>query len=371
MGEVKGLEVMVRGWEDAALYVGLINRLMDIPPFGAVQNWRSFRTHLLQANVGCFDKEKYGFGYPQGVSAESTALTSLFGEKFNIHAECLFAWNKHGRRVFHLTEELCLLLANTTLNIPISEVSWALPSFAITWDGAAPNEVDTLVVSTASPQGRETSVSLVGIRSSTKSKLGEYDRKLVDETIKKNDIKAIKKRVLELGLTDPETWDVSAEQVHHPGEVRGVQAVTQLVRGMKESLNAGYREFILKNPLNIAAGLMLYLETLPPNSPHKSSWSRIISPGKPDPRAISKEAEVCHVNSQHVLSAEERQLFRDVLSREGAPLSAHFRSGHWRRPPGKGNDPDAPKLVHVRPTLVRPDRLGEGELPGGSIAHVR
>lgn len=47
-------------------------------------------------------------------------------------------------------------------------------------------------------------------------------------------------------------------------------------------------------------------------------------------------------------------------------LCAHFRRGHWRRPPGQGDDPTASKTVWVRPTLVRRDRLPEGALPGGS-----
>jgi hypothetical protein len=47
-------------------------------------------------------------------------------------------------------------------------------------------------------------------------------------------------------------------------------------------------------------------------------------------------------------------------------LSCPFREGHWRRPPGKGDDPTAPRTVHVRPCIVRRDRLPKdgGLLPG-------
>lgn len=116
----------------------------------------------------------------------------------------------------------------------------------------------------------------------------------------------------------------------------------------------------------LIAGFCFYLQTLPPGSPHRSAWTGVKNPGKPDPNAITNGAEICMVSSSVTLTAEERKAFGGEGRLTDRELSAHFRRGHFRRAPGTGNDPTAPKVVLVRPTLVRKDRLQPGELVGGS-----
>lgn len=87
---------------------------------------------------------------------------------------------------------------------------------------------------------------------------------------------------------------------------------------------------------------------------------------------MTNDADVCTVSSIYRLTPEERKLIGDhAVSRRGTvELCAHFRRGHWRRPPGKGDDPTAEKTVWVRPTLVCRDRLAAGSMPGGNRTDV-
>ena len=108
---------------------------------------------------------------------------------------------------------------------------------------------------------------------------------------------------------------------------------------------------------------------LPVHSPHKSEWEPLSRKAQQDLSLVTREAEVCTISSCHKLTAKERAALgidMKVGSVGGHEVRAHFRRGHWRRLPGYGDQPDAPKLVWVRPTLVRRDRLPRGALPGGA-----
>jgi hypothetical protein len=75
------------------------------------------------------------------------------------------------------------------------------------------------------------------------------------------------------------------------------------------------------------------------------------------------------VTSIYKFSPEEQAFLRrraTMSAREYHELQFHFREGHWRRPQGLGHDPFAEKTVHVRPTVVRPDKRVPGTLAGGA-----
>src|SRR3989344_2041735 len=111
--------------------------------------------------------------------------------------------------------------------------------------------------------------------------------------------------------------------------------------------------------LRISLGLGLYLKNLPPGSSHASAWTPYEPGTKNDPRAVSHAAQVCVVENCYTFSREERVMLglEKSAAGTGREISCHWREGHWRRPPGLGKDPAAEKSVHVRPTLVRRDRL--------------
>ena len=125
--------------------------------------------------------------------------------------------------------------------------------------------------------------------------------------------------------------------------------------------------------LRVVVGLVLYLKTLPADSRHVSPPTQPFRSGLPDRKVITNRWEVCNVTSVIPLTREERVFYGiegnlEQQRQAKRELSCHFREGHWRRPPGKGDDPTAPRTVHVRPCIVRRDRLPkDGGLPAGAI----
>ena len=125
--------------------------------------------------------------------------------------------------------------------------------------------------------------------------------------------------------------------------------------------------------LRVVVGFALYLKTLPPSSPHVSPPSKPFRSGLPDRKVITNRWEVCNVTSVIPLTREERIFYgiegnQEEQRQAKYELGCHFREGHWRRPPGLGQDPTAPHTVHVRPTIVRRDRLPkDGGLPAGAV----
>ena len=85
-------------------------------------------------------------------------------------------------------------------------------------------------------------------------------------------------------------------------------------------------------------------------------------------RQIADASLVAMVGSEIVMSPEELRHFREHLGlpKSEREVSAHFRTGFFRRPRGQGKNPDAVKSEWVRPTIVRRDRLEEGALPVGA-----
>ena len=120
--------------------------------------------------------------------------------------------------------------------------------------------------------------------------------------------------------------------------------------------------------IRIALGLCIYLSTLPSTTPHRSEWQK--HRGERDRKAITDGAEICTVSSIFKLTTEEKEIVRQMHGRATVELSAHFRRGHWRRPPGQGQNPKAMKTVWVRPCLVRKDKLEEGQIVGGAVTQL-
>ena len=122
----------------------------------------------------------------------------------------------------------------------------------------------------------------------------------------------------------------------------------------------------------IVYGLCLYLTSLPKNSVNMGTWEPVQKQNRPsatpDLSAITDESLICSVSSIRKLSHEDRELLFNQHSghKGGYEVRAHFRMGHWRRPPRTAQDSEQQKTVWVQPTLVRRDRLPEGAIPHGT-----
>lgn len=385
---VERMEKCLRAWEDLWFLIEAINTALSAmgkPRLssneGAVVNAPKFRKRLLKNR-----REKINLS--DFIPPRDLSFPVEFFSKIPLF---ISSWCQHSRRLYHITKELQAVLNATSLEgVTWQDVSFPFPAYSISLQQPVTNDEDSrlydFVMVNALPREGDDgqlipSVELIGlsqeceryepmteanrqnIRNRIKSGEWEHVVKICTHYLKNTDPKGL--NIYFWGRPDLEVmstaqWVLREEAIVMPPTIR--QASKQ------EAIETFWESMV-----RIAVGMCLYLKTLSPQSPHQSEWRPVPRSGLPDPRAISNEAQVCTVSSCYKLTTEERV----VLGLEGTKqeraayeLSCHFRQGHWRRAPGYGHLPDAPKTVHVRPCIVRKDRLREGELPGGSQAII-
>lgn len=122
--------------------------------------------------------------------------------------------------------------------------------------------------------------------------------------------------------------------------------------------------------LRLAAGLCVYLDTHRDNASVKvrTDWKPKENPTL-DPNCITHEALVCTVQNVYDIHELERELLMilDPVERKRRcdELGVHYREGHTRKMPGMGHIKDAPRVVHVRPSIIGLRRMTQGSLPPG------
>ncbi|MDF1496430.1 MAG: hypothetical protein P1P90_00025 [Patescibacteria group bacterium] len=346
------------------------------PITGPVAHWRSLRTGLLDNSKEHFIDNKY-----QGDENHQ----KLFGP-ISLTPYIIAEWSRSSRRVFALDRTLQDLLACTSLeHMCWGDVSWPFESFVV--ELANPLEVsgelyDAIIVSRSRAEmNRQRSEFLLFTILSRKFRsvrpIQVKDRKLFARDLKRKDIDTYLKRMGSasafLQKIPFKGFTLRVPDIRH-------ESVSTMVKSLLDKQNLpGYSaehasDTLYDTAAHIVIGLCLYLTTLTPKD-RERVVQRDPPPqrkGIPDSKAIFLESDVMHVKSIHMISNEEQKLFREVATKgEQADIRAHFRRGHWRRAPGSGNDPDAPKIVHVRPCLVRKDRLLAGMIPGGATSKVQ
>lgn len=378
------IEKCLRAWEDFWFSIEVLNTALMVQgkPLPcihekAVVNWPSVRRRILKhdsANRGGFDLSD--FEPPrsdEGSEFRENPLAHLISP--------IVGWCLYSRRIYQISKDLQAVLNATSLKginwkdvcLPFHSYAVKLEDPFVDCDG---DEFDFIFVNTYEASNPKTQVFEIYFLAKACDRYDPLD-KTRKETIRKNlrdrnyqkiwswierfcpsldrvvfssiSISAsnFDEEVLESAKFAFEKYDPAKK-----GKMRNQNAV--------ENLNAAIR---------IVVGMCLYLKTLPPQSPHQSDWRPAVRFGLPDPKAISNEAQICTVTSCYNLSTEEKIMLGlegTRNQRDAYELCCHFREGHWRRPPGQGSDPSAQKTVHVRPCLVRRDRLQEGELPGGA-----
>jgi len=382
---VERMEKCLRAWEDFWFLVKVVNDIAmakrQPPPYpsqGPMLHAASFRKKILRGRQEPIQLEY--FLAPEHPHFNNRCLPGL--------ALPLSQWCSNSRRVYHIKEDLQAILGATSLEgITWNDVVLPFLSYALKLDqpvtDADGDSFDfVMVTSFTMIRGDGSHDRAIDLRFLTrkcdqyepmseanKSNIhrrmhqGQYDhvRDLVSQFLKKTD-------------------SCVGSFVQFSGEylTLEVMSTAQQVYGLcREDMLGKLSEEIAvpcwETLIRIVVGMCLYLKTLPSQSPHRSEWRPVPRSGLPDPRAISNEAQVCTISSCYALTTEERVVLGlqgTRAERAAYELSCHFRQGHWRRAPGSGNDPNAPKTVHVRPCLVRKDRLRDGELPGGSGAIV-
>ena len=383
------LELVLRAWEDFWWLVHHINRLLVATGGtalcsnrGSVLNAGRFRDCLLGIHDPERQRELYEFIPP----ADMKRSLSYEGG----YPLALARWSVHSRRIYKLDSDLQALLQATSLKgVLWSDVQLPFDSFAI--ELAQPlidsegNRFGFLLVSTPLPYELEEDISpkdlidfrCFGTKGMKYAPLNTQQRERiqtsVDRQIDRGDPYGILTEYRELASKPLDRVPTSSFKLHsHPDEL-----VTETAeRVYKEKFPGVDRPAALATwdaMTRLVVGLALYLKTLPPGSSHVSEPTKPFRSGLPDRKVITNRWEVCNVTSVIPLTREERIFYgvegnQEEQRQAKYELSCHFREGHWRRPPGKGDDPTAPRTVHVRPCIVRRDRLPkDGGLPAGTV----
>ncbi len=329
---------------------------------GPATHWREYRKHLTRIHADGFDYTKF-VGQPvwQGATPESYPRQRLLAAQ-------VASWTRSSRRIYHVPEDLQLLLAATTLDdVNWDMVRWPFESFLITFDLPLQldgEEIDSILVcdefSDKRWDGKIKSILAIPKKLKTQKEvfLGDQSER-IQKAIEKKEFEYARDKITgiianRLDNLAPEQLIIKSDAFSEGGFAR--------VFEKKDWEDVGMQKI-----LRLTFGLLLYLQSLPSSVTSPRGWI----PQKPEihrnhSNKITLAAEVCNVASVYKLTEKEKAIFRVGLRSVTVEVSPHYREGHWRRPPGKGADPSHPKTVWVRPTIVRMDKLEDGGLPGGS-----
>jgi len=312
--------------------------------------------------VDGFDYSKF-VGQPvwQGAKSETYPRQRLLAAQ-------VASWTRSSRRIYHIPEDLQLLLTATTLDdVNWSMIRWPFESFLITFDlplVLGGEEIDSILVcdefSDKKWEGKIKIILAIPRKLKTQQEvfLGDQSERIL-KAIERNDFAYASEKIHAI-ITNrldnlcPEMLVIKSDAFSHDGIAAKFE---------KEE----WEDVGMQKVLRLVFGLLLYLQSLPSSVTAPKGWQ----PQKPEvhrnhSNKITLAAEVCNVASVYKLTEKEKEIFKVGLRSVSVEVSPHYREGHWRRPPGKGADPNHPKTVWVRPTIVRMDKLEDGGLPGGS-----
>lgn len=377
---VTSLDHALKLWEDfhfnAKMSVLLATQgLLDLSSLGPTAHCDDFRQFLLEAREETeFDSVRFGTRKSHlDRLSKSNVKTATLVLNQHLQAQALYRWSRHSRRAFHLTDELVLLLRQTSLhNMTWGEVQWPFESYAITLNTplrCGGWELDCLVVHPSGvPKGQDCWISCFDHRVRNWQGLSRGRRKMFMRDVGNKNWE----RVQQNAAADFEAMRTQNLHAMHLAVGSGDDKIVAAGKKFVDHLRSQGFESVSREEIEpifrIVAGLSQYLKSLPSGTPHIERSDRISRTRDLDPKSIIAEADVATISSYYTLTPQERLVLEEhLLGPSGHQMCAHWRRGHWRRPVGMGDVPGAAKTVWVRPTLVRMDRLPEGTQPGGAM----
>lgn len=370
---VERLEQGLSQWEQLCFILGLDARITQglgrpiFPLVDPLLNYKRLRRTLLRSySGGRIDMSKF-------IPPES--LQEYFGSVYFLPV-ALLSWTFHSRRVFHLSDEIQVQLANTsTEGLTWSDIRWPLESFGIELEvplvDAKGRSYDFILVSQMNGPYREIRLfprELDKVYFLSKKEKEDLDRGLA----KRQWIKTYERskqirsdRVLDVEYS---FFALDPTVVNRPVDDSIVDMWHSLIRAGGDEPSSIEEHPEWDDAARIVVGLCMYLTVLRRSSPNQSEW--VPAPSTPDPNAITRAAEVCFVSSIHPFHRDERAIVGGK-SRSPFEMRTHWRQGYWRRPPGQGKNPLARRTIWIRPMLIRKDRLLKGAIPGGDISKMR
>lgn len=265
----------------------------------------------------------------------------------------LISWNRHSRRVFHLSSDIQMLLDATSLkNIKWEQVRFPFDTFVVSLDTPLKSDdgnlYDAFLFSRTDDLLNDPTVmprwelKLLPQTLSTAKRLKEYDVKKILRCINgsEDEFKYGLNYALEKYFKPEEDIQMLLAEKIEPNTLHG-ENVTDFIERLNDS------EHILKNhPLDsafhILINLCLYLENFPS--------SVIKAPVKKSQEARKKGAQKSFVDDLENLftvlcrfkmkDEEIKKLANFVrASKNSHEIRAHWRRAHWRRKPHCGHIP--------------------------------
>ncbi len=336
---------------------------------GLVKNAPHFRKYLLGLHsYDDFDQERFGRFDITQKRIDTHAMEELQTEMF--FAANLAQWSCESRRIYRPSPDLELALLATDLG----ELTWKeiIPMPFRSYGIQLPTPIKH------EPTGREYDFLLINQHSDATGKTEGF----IQVTLFSTHLDKWKP----YSLQSIERAERNVERGYYEGAIKLVHKLRRSLTDFTPTSVIPISTHIpiaetqsgrpaLNQLLRLVAGFNLYLSTLSSQraSEVMSDWhTERTRRGIDDPRAVTNEANVCDVATNFSLSPEEQEAYYRgyILHEPGYEMPAHFRSAHWRRPPRTRQNPEQKKTVWVRSTLVRRDRLGPNELPGGSQVDV-
>jgi len=345
---------------------------------GLLVNYPGFRQSMLDIFSANAQELADKYMYPK----EACAFSSDVQPRYFPYA--MLCWSRHSRRVFSLSRDLQALLDATSLEGVIwGDVKLPFESFVVTLeqpliDGQNVQFDCVLVARLSTEQStgekvQETAFIPFDSRLENYRPYSRQAKEWVTSLLEKGSYRKADRARRSLfkgsrSYISTSIFTIDSSHAEMPISKFGdeVELRKAVAEKYSDDADAGH---LYESVLRIIVGMCLYLKTLPVKTPFVSEWEKLESHQTQRGRAITDKAEVCTVSSQFKLSAEEHEVFG---GKTGEPVKSfgekccHFRRGTWCRPSGYGDDPDCPKTIWRRPTIVRPDKLVPGELPKGA-----
>jgi len=322
-----------------------------------------FRQHLLQAATQDFDE----FFCSDKQHGDRFFNCSCFGNQ-------LFEWNKNSRVVYHIDDDLRVLLQATSFHSATwDKIPWPFDSFVLALE--KPTElkdgvlIDTIIFSKHHLLGKDfLFFSFLPVSLATYQPMSRKKKERIFLMLDRGNDKEVNK-IINGVLSERIRLGVSYFASLEAGGLVGVPLsdLDEMVPSLPGFSN------ISQDLLVMVAAFALYLTTLPPGQPTPKPRNSAVPPAvqKQDSRLISAPSKVCHLTSAFKLTPEEKEGMEDAMRKERTGMVLpHWRRGFFRRPNGLGHDPTVPRTIWVRPTFVNKHHLPDGTLPGGAYVKV-
>jgi len=386
-------EQALRIWEDGCFVPATIlkygdEQMKELYKFemtGAIANYHKLRTALIKTSEP-FNPNDY-----LGNDAFADYMAEIYWLPLN-----LFLWTRSSRRLFQFSQDMQTLLSA----ISLERVTWDMlnlpfDSFAINLpeplDDGLGWKFDCIFIADVTDfmrkidkvkEGKRVLQYSLFSKNLDKAKtISLADKKKFKRAISNKDYNYLEfftKKYFSAGNTK-DSKEISNSQNIRAGKIEFFENETvsgtffrQEIEGKSITDDVYQQLSVVEKALHQVAVLCLYLDSLKPSEKSDVVKKIKINDGKNrNGKSISDASEVFDVKCEHCLSSEEKDALDGIRQiRRTDSVCVHWRRGYCRRMPGSGNDPNAPKLVIVKPTLVNAKFLKPDTLPVGSKSMV-